>query len=131
MKMKVSSTVRPYWHVDAKWICGILLLLALSASLVLATATKITNQQRGPDIAALIVGKGFIRGDSINTEEAKAELAKNGGVIHPLPIMPSVAITAADLNLSPQDISLKVFRPLTQEIYQNGIEATAAKFAPS
>ncbi len=129
--MKLFPSARPYWHVDAKWICGIFLVSTLSLALLLATALKITDEKRAPDIAALIIGKGFIRGNSIDTDAAKQELAKNGGTIHPLPNIPSVVITEADLNSSPQDISLKVFRPVTQIIYKDGIQGAADQLATS
>lgn len=127
--MRFIPNPRPYWHVDAKWICGILLVFALSASLILLSLVKITEPQRAPTIGALIIGIGFIRGESVDVEEARKELARQGGVIRPLPNFPEITITEADLSLTPSQVALKVFRPITESIYNNGIEATAERFA--
>jgi hypothetical protein len=128
--MRFYPTVRPYWHVDAKWVCGLLLIFSLAITLFLFALVKLTDEKNGPTIAALAVGAAFIRGDSaVDIEEAKAELAKQGGQIRPVPNFPDIVITEADLNLTPTEIKLKVFKPITEEIYQNGIEATAERHA--
>src|SRR3989344_8360523 len=130
--MRLYPAVRPYWHVDAKWVCGLLLILSLAITLFLFALVKLTDEKNGPTIAALAVGAAFIRGDSaVNIEEARAEIAKRGGQIQPLPNFPDIVITEADLDLPLRDLKLKVFKPITDLIYQNGIEATAAKYAPT
>lgn len=128
--MKLYPSVRPYWHVDAKWVCGILLLFALFLALSLYALVKLTDKEHGPTVAALAIGAAFIRSDSaVDIEEARAEIARQGGQIHPIPNFPSIVITEADLSLSLRDLKLKIFKPITDEIYTNGIEATAAKYA--
>lgn len=127
--MKFFPNPRPYWHVDAKWICGILLVFTLSATLILLSLANLTEKDRAPTVGALIIGMGFIRGNTVDTEEAREALAEAGGVIHPIPNIPSIEITEADLALSPSEISIKVFKPITESIYNEGIEATAEKFA--
>lgn len=119
---------RPYWFVDAKWVCGLLLIFCLMTTLLVATAIQLTDQSRAPKIAALTVGSMFIRGDSLDIDEAKEALKKQGGVIHPIPSMPEIIITEKDLALSTADIKLKVFLPLTTALYQDGIDATAQRF---
>lgn len=119
---------RPYWHIDAKWICGILLFFALIATLLLATLVQLTGEQRASKLAALAIGSLFIRDDSLdNIDETRKEIRQQGGALRPLPNMPDVVITENDLKLSPDEIKLKVFQPLTKELYQSGIEATAAR----
>ena len=128
----IDPLPRPYWHVDAKWVCGILLIFCLGITLFLATVVKLTDEKRGPKIAALVVGSMFIRGDSLgDIEETKKELQKRGGVIRPISYMPDVTITEADLTLTTAEIKIKVFGPLTEQIYHKGIKGTAAGFAAS
>ncbi len=127
--MKLFPNPRPYWRVDAKWLCGIFLSLTFSASLILLRLVKLTEPERAPTVGALIIGMGFIRGNTVDTEEAREALVEAGGVIRPLPNIPSIKITEADLKLTPAEISLKVFRPITESIYNEGLEATATKFA--
>lgn len=105
------------------------MVFTLSATLILSSLVKITDKDRAPTVGALIIGMGFIRGNTIDTQEAREELAKAGGVIRPIPTMPSITITEADLGSTPAEISLKVFKPITESIYNNGLEATADKFA--
>lgn len=128
--MKFLPSTRPYWFVDAKWVCGLLFLMVSALCFCLLTLVNVTDQKHGPKIAALTVGSLFMRGDStVNKEEARAEIRKQGGQLHPLPNFPSVVITEKDLELSDSEIKLKVFQPLTQMIYDEGVEKTADKFA--
>lgn len=129
--MRITPASRPYWHVDAKWICGLLFIFVFCISLVLYSLSRATDASRGPKIAALAIGTGFIRGNTVDTQDARKALAEHGGVIKPLPNVPSITITEADLKLTPAQISLKVFQPITESIYLNGIEATADKYAPN
>lgn len=105
-------------------------MFVLGASLILGTLVKLTDEKRGPKIAALAIGAAFIRGDETQAkEEARRELAAQGGQIHPLANFPEVVITEKDLDLSATEIKLKVFGPIARSIYDNGIEGTAARFA--
>lgn len=120
---------RPYWHVDAKWICGILLFFTLLVTLLLTTLVQLTDEQRGSKLAALAIGSLFIREDSLgDMDEIRKEIRRQGGAIRPLPHMPNVVITEEDLRLSPNEIKLKVFQPLTKVLYHDGVEATAAQY---
>lgn len=127
--MKLLPHPRPYWYVDAKWICGILLVFTLSATLIMLSLANLTDKDRAPTVGALVIGMGFIRGNTVDTQEAQEALAEAGGVIRPIPNIPSIEITEADLALTPSQISIKVFKPITESIYNDGIEATADKFA--
>lgn len=126
--MRLYPEKRPYWFVDAKWICGLLLLLVLAITFSLNAVVKITDENHGPKIAALAIGSFFIRGDqNIDKEAARKAIQEHGGQIQPIPYYPSVTITEDDLNLSTTDIKLKVFLPLTTDVYENGVEGTAKK----
>lgn len=99
-------------------------------ALIFTALSKAIDQNRGPKIGALIAGAGFIRGNTIDTEDARKALAEHGGVIQPIPNVSSITITEADLSSTPAQIAIKVFAPITQSIYDNGIDATAQKYAP-
>lgn len=126
--VKLFPTVRPYWHVDAKWIFGILFSLSLIACLLLSVASVLTSKDRAPEIVASVIGMNFIRDGSIDIKEAEKKIDQAGGAIHPIPYMQSVVITKADLKLTPNEISLKVFLPLTKIIYDKGVEGAADQF---
>jgi len=126
---RLIPVYRPYWFVDAKWICGLSFIFCLTITLLLATGIQLTDDNRGPRIAALAVGGLFVRSDKpADIEKARAEIRKQGGVIHPVPNMPEITITEKDLALSTTEVKLKVFGPLTTMIYHDGIEATASRY---
>lgn len=132
MKLKnfLLPKPRPYWHVDAKWVCGILLLVLMACSLFLYSVYRLNDEQNGPTVTALLIGSLLIRGDVQQSKaDARKEIAKQGGAIRPFPTFPSVVITEKDLELPPADIKLKIFKPLADSIYNEGIEGTAARFA--
>lgn len=105
-----------------------MLAFSLTLALIFFTLVKITDEDRGPTIAALVIGTTFIRGDTVDTPDNRRALAEHGGVIQPFSNIPSVKITADDLKLTPSQLSVKVFRPLTESIYTDGIDGAATKF---
>lgn len=127
--MKLIPDVRPYWHVDAKWIFGILLSVSLTCCLLLSTVSVLTEKNQAPQIVASVIGANFIRDGAIDIKSAEKAIDKAGGALHPIPFMPSVVITKADLKLTPEEISLKVFLPVTEIIYDKGVNGAADQFA--
>jgi len=51
MSEATREPVRPYWHVDAKWICGLLLVAALGFTILVLSLLRITDQ--GPAVETL------------------------------------------------------------------------------
>ena len=51
MSEATREPVRPYWHVDAKWICGMLLVVALGFTVLIFSLLCITD--RGPAVDTL------------------------------------------------------------------------------
>jgi hypothetical protein len=49
---KIYPKPRPYWFVDAKWICGILFLLSFTATLWLYNFTQVISKENLVDIIA-------------------------------------------------------------------------------
>ncbi len=131
----MHSNPRPYWHVDAKWICGLLLVVSLAITLLLAGVTRLTERDQAIDINTHLLAATFSpRGldDASGIEDFRRQLAHDpDGRVAPLPGF-SHEITREQMEmLSPRELRLAVFRPLTERAYDDGIEGLAAEAAPT
>jgi hypothetical protein len=135
MKHEPVPHIRPYWHVDAKWVCGLLTLVLLGGSLVLALAAAVTAPKYGVELAATGIASAFSRDglDAPLKPEEKADLqrklaAAKGGKFAPIPNFPAVTLTAADLELPARELRLKIFRQIAEPIYTLGADGAARQF---
>ncbi len=126
---------KPYWYVDLKWISAILLTLSLTVTLALFVLSKLTTEQSAVEISTLAIATVFSReegglDDTASIEKLKAETKKQAGtVIHPLPNIPAISISKQDLTtLSPREVRLKIFRQVTEPLYNEGVEGVAQRF---
>lgn len=124
-----TPTNRPYWHVDMKWICGILFALGLWATLALYTLSTLTSERIAvpvvTQIAAAIVGQHGM------ASPAEIEKFKQGARLLPgdkVETLPGIFITKTDLEtLSADEIRLKIIGQIVSPYYELGPEGVAAK----
>lgn len=127
--------VRPYWHVDAKWICGLWAVAALGTGLLLSVAGRLSAPEPAVEIATVVLASSFSK-DGLDTPfkpedlaQLRQKIAKSStGRIAPIENFPIATINAADLDLSPRDLRLKIFRQIVAPIYEDGVEGAAKKF---
>ncbi len=119
---------RPYWHVDAKWISGLLGLAALSATLLSLVLFHITSERTAVPLAAEALAAAFSppgqggNEASIASLQAQIETSEDG-VFYPFPGV-DVGVTAEDLqNDSFDDLRERLFTGLAEEIYWTGLES--------
>ena len=124
-----SSKPCPYWHVDAKWIAGILLLFILSATMLTSILTQITDEEQGIEILTIMLANSFSRegldqeGDIEIIRENIAE--SPDGSWEPLPGL-NISVREEDMaGLSPREIRLWFFRKLAEPIYYEGQDGLA------
>ncbi len=123
---------RPYWHVDAKWVCGLILSAALGASLLLFSLARLTDRDVIIPVASQILS-GFIfkqgsLDDANGIDDLKRQAAAAGGTIHPLSDFPNVTLTTADLNtLTPRQIRLKLVSQIVEPFYTKGVDQAVAE----
>ncbi len=122
---------RPYWHVDAKWICGLLFAVALTSTLVLTALWRLTSEAIAIPVATQVVASLFSPAgldDPSDIETLKAQAASQpGDIIHPLPGQ-SASLTKQELtSLSPRELRLKIFRQVVEPYYVEGVDTVAAK----
>jgi hypothetical protein len=127
--MKPTPHARPYWHVDAKWICGILFALGLLASLLLYIASTLTSEKVAVPVATQIVAGMFSRNgldDDSDLEEFKQKALKQPG--EQVETLPGAFVSKTDLRtLSPRELRLKIFKQVVEPYYQLGAKGVAAK----
>jgi hypothetical protein len=61
LKMSTSKFLkpRPYWHVDAKWITGILLLFLLNITFLMFILVQVTAPEQGIALLTVTLASSF------------------------------------------------------------------------
>lgn len=126
---------RPYWHVDLKWVTGILFFFALGLSLLLYNLSVLTERERATTISATVIASMFSKDgldDPKDVEIFKQQAALiPGDVITPISQFPTLQVTKADImTKSPRELRISLFKQLTEPIYDKGIKGAAQEFTP-
>lgn len=136
---KTETKSRPYWHVDLKWVCGILTVLLLSASLSLFFLTRLTSEKVAIPLATEVVAALFSRGedgidDDEDIEKLRQQLSERSDseeITIPLGGF-EAKITKNELDtLSSREIRLRIFRQIVEPYYYQGADDVADSFANS
>lgn len=127
-KRSTNPRPRPYWHVDAKWVCALLLAVALAVTLPVAVVHRLTAKETATELiaytmAGLTSPKGIDNADGL--DEIKAKVKKKGSETIKLAGI-EIVFTAKDLEtLSPRELRLKVFRTFAERFYDQGARGIA------
>jgi len=54
-----SLNPRPYWHVDAKWLTGILLLFLLNITFLIFILMQVTAPERGIALLTVTLARSY------------------------------------------------------------------------
>ena len=124
------SKIRPYWHVDAKWITGILLLFLLNITFLLFIFVQVTAADRGIDLLTITLASSFSR-DGLD-QEADLEIMHQkiaespNGTWKPIPSL-NIAVREEDITgLTPREMRLWFFRQLAEPLYYEGPQGLAS-----
>lgn len=117
-----SEKPRPYWHVDAKWVFGILFGTTLLVNLVVFALAKLTSENIAIPLATQIVAQQFSKNGldaEGDIEDVKQKFLRTGEErFYPFGKEQDVYLTREDVQtLSPREIRLKVFRQVVEPIY--------------
>lgn len=129
-KQPAVRKARPYWHMDAKWIAGLLLIVTISATLALLALARVTNEQHGVKILTYAIAGFFSpRGlDDPGDIAALREKLKESPDHRFRPIEGlDLYITEADLAKSPRQLRLDLFGQMAGPLYRQD-EAEIGKF---
>lgn len=126
MNTNGTSKPRPYWHVDAKWITGILLLFLLNITFLLFVFMQITAPERGIDLLTVMLASAFSRDgldQQADLEIMHQKIAESpDGTWQPIPSL-NIVVSEQDIaGLTPREMRLWFFRQLAEPIYYEGTE---------
>jgi len=130
MNPSESPKPRPYWHVDAKWITGILLLFLLSATFFTLILSRITAPERGIELLTVLLANSFSReglDQEADMEIMHEKIAESpDGAWQPIPNL-NIVVREEDIaGLSPREMRLWFFRQLAEPIYYEGGQGLAS-----
>ena len=118
------SKPRPYWHVDAKWITGILLLFLLNSTFLLFILVQTTAPERGIDLLTVLIASSFSReglDQEADLEIMHQKIAESpNGVWQPIPSLKIVVREEDIAGLTPREMRLWFFRQLAEPLYYEG-----------
>ena len=123
---------RPYWHVDAKWIAGILLFFSLGACLLFYNLATLTERNQAVNLSTSLAASLFSQnslGSSSGLDELRQLAAQSKtATISPIPELPNLKIPTQDvLTLNPADLRAAILSRISGSIYDLGVEAAAAQ----
>jgi hypothetical protein len=129
MYTNVSLNSRPYWHVDAKWITGLLLILLLNGTFLLFILTQVTAPEQGIEILTVVLASSFSReglDQKADIQIMRQKIAESpDGAWQPIPGL-NIVVREQDIaGLSPREIRLWFFRQLAEPIYYGGQQGLA------
>lgn len=123
------SKVRPHWHVDAKWITGILLLFLLNITFLSFILVQATSADRGIDLLTIILASSFSRDgldQEVDLEVMHQKIAESpNGAWQPIPSLKIVVREQDIAGLTPREMRLWFFRQLAEPIYYEGQQGLA------
>lgn len=132
MSISKSFKPRPYWHVDAKWITGILLLLLLNITFLAYVLVQVTAPEQGISLLTVTLASVFSAESggldaSNDIEVLHQKIAESpNGEWQPIPGM-KIVIREADIaGKTPREIRLWFFRQWAEPLYYNGAQGLAS-----
>jgi len=123
-------SLRPYWHVDAKWVAGLLLLCVLGTGLLLASLWWVTAERPAVDTVSTFLALSFSpKGLDDETEIAQLRQtlrASPTGVVQPVEGL-RVTVREEDIvGRSPREVRLYLFGQLAGPFYREGLDGLTA-----
>ncbi len=129
MSIHTDSPRRPYWHVDAKWITGLLLFVSLSVTFLAFNLWQVTAAEPGINALTLLLASAFSP-EGLDSEADIAlmqeQLRESGtGEIQPVPGLRITIRTEDIADLSPREVRLFFFRQWAEPLYYQGAAGLA------
>jgi len=126
-----SLKPRPYWHVDAKWLTGILLLFLLNVTFLVFILMQVTAPEQGISLLTMTLASAFsaqgggldASGDIEIIHQKIAESPK--GEWQPIPGMRIVVREEDIVGKTPREVRLWFFRQWAEPLYYDGAQGLA------
>lgn len=121
---------RPHWHVDAKWITGLGLIVVLSATLAVHSLARVTAEKPAVDALSMMLAAAL----SANGLDDEAEIVEFRQRLRQSPTrslqpIPGLRIVVREEDfppsLSAREARLRFFRKWAEPLYAGGAQAFA------
>ncbi|MBM7615027.1 hypothetical protein [Alkaliphilus hydrothermalis] len=128
--MEKNTKVRPYWHIDLKWITGIILVFVLSLTFFISGLMVITKEDMAVEKMSILLAAMFSP-DGLDAEadfdEVEKELETNSkGEFNPFPGL-KISFTREDIDMyPPRELRIKIFKQIAAPVYREGAEGIHA-----
>ena len=133
MNQDKTPRPRPYWHVDAKWVTGIVLLVILNITFLNMVLVQLTGPKRGVELISVLLASTFSASggglDDPGDIEIMLEEIANApdGAWQPIPGL-EIVVRAEDIEgMTPREARLWFFRQWAEPLYHEGAEGLADK----
>ena len=130
MSSQQSGARRPYWHVDAKWVTGLVLVVLLSVTLLLSVFVQLTAERPAVDAMSTLLAVSFSRkglDDESEIVEVRDAIRASPDGFQPVPGLPMVIREKDIVGMSPRQMRLFVWRQLAEPLYRGGVAGLAAQ----
>ncbi len=130
MSIERARKPRPYWHVDAKWITGLLLVLVLGLTLLVYNLVDVTNEKPATDTLTMWFALSYSP-KGLDDETGIAEMRKRieaspNKTAQPIPGL-RIFVREQDIaGLAPRQARLFFFRQWAEPLYKEGPQGLAA-----
>lgn len=119
---------RPYWHKDVKWVCSLILCVVLGLWLLLSVAHRATSRDIAIDLMTNLVTLGITQNGEVD-QKALDQLRQKinespNKSFQPIKGFPAT-ITQQDLQLPPEQVVDRIFRQITEPLYDKGARKLA------
>lgn len=119
---------RPYWHKDVKWVLSLVLCMVLGLWLFLNVAHRVTSREIAIDLMTNVVTLGIEQNGQVDqkaVEELRRKINESPTKsFQPIQGFPAT-ITEQDLQLPPDQLVDKIFRQITEPMYDKGARKLA------
>lgn len=124
----VSSTettrARPYWHIDAKWLVGLVLLVVWSATLLGFGLYRLTDEKVAVPLLTTLLATSFSR-EGLDSAKDLREFRERLRTAPDQTLRPMSELTVAVrydevAELPPRETRLLIFRKLAEPLYHKG-----------
>lgn len=122
---------RPYWHVDAKWLTGILLLFLLNITFLVFILLQVTAPEQGIALLTTTLASSFSAESGGLDSEADIEIMRQkiaespNGEWQPIPGMRIVVREEDIAGKTPREARLWFFRQWAEPVYYDGAQGLA------
>ena len=119
---------RPYWHVDAKWLTGILLVGLLTVTLLMFILVQATGPVQGKGILTSMLASSFSYGSGGLDSNADLEIIRQkiaespNGEWQPIQGLPIVVRLSDIEGKTPREVLIWFFAQLADPLYKNGAQ---------